>query len=324
MDLYSLVYTILLLIFIVFKSVILIRVKMIWNAIIGKATIVQQNVVIDKDSVISDQVVDIKEGVQMNFNQLNGKTFIIFGKARIGKSSLINVLCGAKVTKTSPGVAGCTFSFSKYRINGVTFYDTIGLNEEADGNFDPKKSAKELMVLINTINEIHGLIVVHNGVPDKLFRDNIQLVHEGMLEKKVPLIIFINKAEESISLDHYNELLKTQFKSFNLGQSVVIGGCTSMSENPVIYSRLKEIRTMTRELLINTLINTALDVPFLFTNKENTIIKIRNVVRGWLKLKRLIYDKIGSLASMLGLTESDEDEIRERVTAMNASEDVKM
>jgi putative ribosome biogenesis GTPase RsgA len=61
--------------------------------------------------------------------------FIIFGEMGVGKSSLINLIAGKDVTKTSSGAQSCTLDSTEHTINladyqlNVHLYDTVSKHD---------------------------------------------------------------------------------------------------------------------------------------------------------------------------------------------------
>jgi GTPase SAR1 family protein len=51
---------------------------------------------------------------QKIFNMFNEFNIIVCGSARVGKSTLINAMCGRTLAKTSPGLDSCTKDISRY------------------------------------------------------------------------------------------------------------------------------------------------------------------------------------------------------------------
>lgn len=75
---------------------------------------------------------------QKIFNMFNEFNIIICGSARVGKSTLINSICGRKLAQTNPGLDSCTKNISRFvlsermQVNGewltytYNFWDTPG------------------------------------------------------------------------------------------------------------------------------------------------------------------------------------------------------
>jgi small GTP-binding protein len=87
-----------------------------------------------------------KTELQWAAKQMNSYNIMLCGSPRVGKSSLINALCGKKVATTSASLASCTKTVERHRLEGVyksdtqqfgytvDFWDTPGLESwtEAD------------------------------------------------------------------------------------------------------------------------------------------------------------------------------------------------
>ncbi|KAF9222657.1 hypothetical protein BS17DRAFT_175542 [Gyrodon lividus] len=78
----------------------------------------------------------------------NTRNVVIFGESGVGKSSLINMIAGHEVAKTSSSGMGCTFQSSRYRmpITGEMFHvwDTAGLDEGIYGRVPAEMAERYL------------------------------------------------------------------------------------------------------------------------------------------------------------------------------------
>ena len=93
-----------------------------------------------------------RESIFKMFNEFN---IIVCGAARVGKSTLINAICGKGLAKTSPGLDSCTKDISRYVLNGqccienemitytYNFWDTPGF--ESWNKEDIRTNFKKIM-----------------------------------------------------------------------------------------------------------------------------------------------------------------------------------
>ncbi|KIJ57529.1 hypothetical protein HYDPIDRAFT_104123, partial [Hydnomerulius pinastri MD-312] len=79
---------------------------------------------------------------------------VLFGETGAGKSSVVNLILGSDVARTSPDARSCTMDAKQYdvTIEGKDFriYDTVGLNEPQKLN-DPDH-------LVGAINKAYRLV----------------------------------------------------------------------------------------------------------------------------------------------------------------------
>ena len=113
----------------------------------------------------------------------------LFGNRNAGKSSLINALTGQEISLVSP-VAGTTTdpvykSFELIGVGPVVFVDTAGLDDQGDlGQLRVEKTRQAL-------EKTDLAILVLTGAPD----DQELAWLAAIKEKKVPLLVLLNKAD---------------------------------------------------------------------------------------------------------------------------------
>lgn len=94
----------------------------------------------------------MRDNIFRMFNEFN---IIVCGAARVGKSTLINAICGKGLAKTSPGLDSCTKDITRYVLNGqccidnemitytYNFWDTPGF--ESWNKEDIRTNFKKIM-----------------------------------------------------------------------------------------------------------------------------------------------------------------------------------
>ncbi|KAF9444441.1 hypothetical protein P691DRAFT_807353 [Macrolepiota fuliginosa MF-IS2] len=126
---------------------------------------------------------------------------IIFGESGSGKSSVVNMLVGRPVAKTSSGVRGCTFDSCAYDVDvlgqPMKLWDTAGLDEGETGRIPHSKSVVNLYKLVLDLgsNGVSLLMFVTRPRFKDSTLKNWKLFHEIICQKKVPSVIIITGLE---------------------------------------------------------------------------------------------------------------------------------
>ncbi|KAG1848069.1 hypothetical protein DFJ58DRAFT_915080 [Suillus subalutaceus] len=112
--------------------------------------------------------------------------FIVFGEMGVGKSSLINLVAGKTLAKSSAGLKSCTLESTEY---------TIALSEP------------QLNVKLFDTNQggVHGLLFCIKGGNRILesTQQNYRLFHEFLCQEKVPLALVITNLENVENMDDW-------------------------------------------------------------------------------------------------------------------------
>jgi small GTP-binding protein len=124
---------------------------------------------------------------------------ILFGEAGSGKSSLVNMIVGKDVAKTSDSADGTTFKNDVYAatIADTTFniYDTAGLNEGDHGRVPHLKAVEKLYTLIRQLDGVSLLIYCMPARVKENARTNWILFHKVICQEKVPIVAVVTGLE---------------------------------------------------------------------------------------------------------------------------------
>ncbi|KAG2157256.1 P-loop containing nucleoside triphosphate hydrolase protein [Suillus clintonianus] len=141
------------------------------------------------------------------------KNIVLFGEAGVGKSSVINLMAGEEVARTSLGMRRCTLQWQDYAIDfdGESYkvFDTIGIE---DSGLDMKEY---LMAVANAYRFIK-MLDAEGGVDLLLFciragrinaalQNNYRFFHEFLCEKKVPIVLVITGLEREHRMEDWWE-----------------------------------------------------------------------------------------------------------------------
>ena len=116
------------------------------------------------------------------------------GEVGSGKSTLINILIGAKIAKECRGLKKVTEKINKYYINesNIALYDTPGLFES---NINIVSE-----FVINFKEKLHCVIYLINNYGRRIFEQKQVEIIGYLLNMKIPIYFLINhsKKEETI------------------------------------------------------------------------------------------------------------------------------
>ncbi|KAG2370305.1 hypothetical protein BDR07DRAFT_1386970 [Suillus spraguei] len=140
--------------------------------------------------------------------------FVVFGEMGVGKSSLINLVAGKTVAKSSSGLKSCTLDSTEYGITlstpqlNVRLFDTVGLNSVtmSDKSYlDALVKAHKLIASLQNQGGVHGLLFCIKGGNRILesTQQNYRLFHEFLCEEKVPLALVITNLENEGNMDDW-------------------------------------------------------------------------------------------------------------------------
>lgn len=137
---------------------------------------------------------------------------VIFGETGTGKSSLINMIAGEPIAKTSSEAVGCTFGYLSYNVelpNGrrVRLWDTAGLNEGEYGLMSADRAVENLENLVRDLNdEISLLVYCIRGMRIRdVVESNYQLFHQLVFGQSVPIVLVATGLEHEDPMDGWWE-----------------------------------------------------------------------------------------------------------------------
>ncbi|KAG1720687.1 uncharacterized protein EDB91DRAFT_1088738 [Suillus paluster] len=145
------------------------------------------------------------------------KNVVIFGQSGVGKSSIINLLAGKKVAKTSADRKRCTLEYEGYDVTienePYRIYDTAGVDSDLmdpSGFLDAVTNAHKLMRELKEKGGPHLLLYcMKAGRIQGAFATNYRLFYEFLFEKKVPVALVITHLEREDPMDQWYTRNKT-------------------------------------------------------------------------------------------------------------------
>jgi len=129
---------------------------------------------------------------------------VIFGETGAGKSSVINLMAGQQVARTSPDSHRCTLEWEEYTVtvnNGTRYqvFDTVGLEEPRLNSGDYLTAITNADSLIKALNERGGihllLFCIRGGRVTATMQSNYRLFFEFLCQEKVPLVLVVTNLE---------------------------------------------------------------------------------------------------------------------------------
>ncbi|KAF9522885.1 P-loop containing nucleoside triphosphate hydrolase protein [Crepidotus variabilis] len=134
---------------------------------------------------------------------------LLFGETGSGKSSVVNMLAGREVARTSSGAAGCTFRSEPFGINigGTNFvvHDTAGLDEGDQGRVPKSTAIVQLYSLMKRLDDGVSLLIFVMKAPriKDSYAKNWALFNDVICRSKVPISIVVTGLEQEDDMDSW-------------------------------------------------------------------------------------------------------------------------
>ena len=181
----------------------------------------------------------------------------------MGKSSLINLIAGKKVSETSSGALGCTLEYKRHLLDlgdqHFAIWDTAGLDEGSQGSVPAEKAETYLKQLLHELAKNNGVDLLVYCVRGTRVRSalltNYHIFYSAICRKKVPIVIVITgleNQEDSMETWWYkNEpqfsLLKMYFDSH---------ACVTTLESSMEIALLQERREISKAAVVKMITST--------------------------------------------------------------------
>jgi len=180
---------------------------------------------------------------------------ILFGETGSGKSSVVNLLAGKEVARTSPDIGGCTTACQPYShiVNGVsyTIWDTVGLDEPMGDGAGHLRSIEQVCKLVRDLTKARGvdlLLFCHRqGRITTITQKIYALLYEVACRKSVPIAVVITHLEQEERMedwwDQNAEIIERRGIKF-CGHACV----TTLSEDPKMQESREAIERILKTL----------------------------------------------------------------------------
>ncbi|KAJ8593883.1 P-loop containing nucleoside triphosphate hydrolase protein [Rhizopogon salebrosus TDB-379] len=134
---------------------------------------------------------------------MSTKNIVLFGETGAGKSSVINLMAGREMARTSPDMERCTLQWQKHTVTfdecDYKVFDTVGLEEPQLGMKEYLEIIVNAYDLITKLSNEGGidllLFCVRAGRVTATLQTNYRLFYEWLCEKKVPIVLVLTGLE---------------------------------------------------------------------------------------------------------------------------------
>ncbi|KAH7912297.1 P-loop containing nucleoside triphosphate hydrolase protein, partial [Hygrophoropsis aurantiaca] len=191
------------------------------------------------------------------------RNVIIFGESGVGKSSLINLIAGQTIAKTSGDAVGCTFQHTSYvvTIRGISYklWDTAGLDEGAFGSVPAAKAEEQLGLFLQALVAADGVDLLVYCVRGTRLRKallrNYKIFYGAICRKKVPVAIVVT------GLEHHEPEMEDWWTMNNAelkkhGMRFNAHACVTTLSSAMAHSKLRErcerSKTTIHDLIANS------------------------------------------------------------------------
>ncbi|KAH0828070.1 hypothetical protein J3R83DRAFT_3724 [Lanmaoa asiatica] len=191
------------------------------------------------------------------------KNVVIFGETGVGKSSLINLVAGERISETSSSAAGCTLDYRCYPLKlgdqRFAIWDTAGLDEGTQGTVPAEKAEAYLKQLLRDLAKASGIDLLIYCVRGTRVRSalltNYHLFYSAICRKKVPIAIVITGLENQEG-NMGTWWLKNEKQFSALQMHFDNYACVTTLESSTENATLKERRRISKAALIKMITST--------------------------------------------------------------------
>ena len=136
---------------------------------------------------------------------------ILFGETGVGKSSIVNLVAGRTVAKTSQNAKGCTMRATEHRLfvdpMDINIWDTVGLEEPEMGVNGYFPAIEKAHALIRRLREVGGvnllLFCIRGNRITTTAQSNYRLFYEVLCEEQVPVGLVITNLEREVNMEDW-------------------------------------------------------------------------------------------------------------------------
>ncbi|KAF9227139.1 hypothetical protein BS17DRAFT_747379 [Gyrodon lividus] len=194
------------------------------------------------------------------------RNVVIFGETGAGKSSVINLIAGAKIAEISPDAAASTLAAKSYHVvleshQPFCIWDTVGLNEAGLVREDYLRAIEKAYELINKLESSGGvhllLLCMRGGRITNSVQQNYKLFSSILCEKQVPLGIVVTNLENEACMEEWWNTNKESFEQCGVSASGHACITATPGLDDVYMTKYQESREIMHRLLLALSSNTA-------------------------------------------------------------------
>jgi GTPase Era involved in 16S rRNA processing len=187
---------------------------------------------------------------------MSTKNIVLFGETGAGKSSVVNLMAGEEIAKTSPSTERCTMHWKKYPItfdgHNYNVFDTMGLEEpqlKIEEYLDAIVNARSLIMKLKDEGGIDLLLfcVRAGGRFTSTIQNNYRLFYEWLCEKKFPIVLVLTGLENELNMEDRWTKCKVIFDRYN----IVVEGHACITAANKLDGRHQELYEESRRLVRN-------------------------------------------------------------------------
>ena len=194
------------------------------------------------------------------FETPNRRNILIVGDVGVGKSSLVNLISGKELAKTSSGAKSCTLHSREYivTLDGVEFalHDTAGLHE-AQGKMKKTEyldAVHQAYALISRLERSGGisllLFCMKAGRVSITMQQTYNLFVEVFCNRQVPVVIVVTHLEMYDFMEQWWSENEQDIKDYGLRSHGHACVTTTRGLRGAYSSKYEESRQVTRNLLL--------------------------------------------------------------------------
>jgi len=218
---------------------------------------------------------------------MSTKNIIIFGQTGTGKSSVVNLIAGTDIAKTSNEMKRCTLHWTVYPIafDGYSFkvFDTVGMEDhqlDLEEYLSAFENTYKLITKLQNEGGIHLLLFcMKAGRFTSSTRNNYRLFYESICEKQVPIVLVITGLEGEDNMDNWWTKSKPGFDEYG----VVVDGHACITAIRGSGDREQRLYEKSRHLVRELVIQHSKDVSDGYSGGDRRNDKGCNRGHGWLR-----------------------------------------